>query len=86
MKIVAPSAVLNVIGRERVTRVSARSHRPLPAADDCGAHDWSVLHQRMHYILHLFRSWHEHPELASRPFTPSQLASISEGVIPDGDL
>ena len=36
--------------------------------------------------LHLFRSWHEHPELASPPFTPSQLASISAGVIPGGDL
>ena len=39
-----------------------------------------------HYILHLFRSWHEHPELASPPFTTSQLASISAGVIPEGDL
>jgi hypothetical protein len=24
-----------------------------PALDDCGARDWSDLHQRMHYISHL---------------------------------
>ena len=24
-----------------------------PAIDDCGARDWSNLHQRMHYIAHL---------------------------------
>ena len=26
-----------------------------PALDDCGARDWSDFHQRMHYIVHLFR-------------------------------
>jgi hypothetical protein len=40
----------------------------------------------MHYILHLFRAWHENPELAHPPFTPAQLASIEAGMIPDGDL
>jgi hypothetical protein len=57
-----------------------------PAADDCGAQDWSVLEQRMHFILHLFRSWHEHPDLLRPPFTAAQLARMSSGAIPDGDL
>ena len=29
-----------------------------PAPDDCGARDWSDLHQRMHYIVHLFCAFH----------------------------
>jgi hypothetical protein len=66
-------------------RLVTRFEPVAPVADTCGAHDWSVLHQRMHYILHLFRSWHEHPELASQPYTASQLASINAGVIPEGD-
>jgi hypothetical protein len=77
---------LQAITDEDLEVLVTRFEPVAPAADDCGAHDWSVLHQRMHYILHLFRSWHAHPELASRPFTPSQLASISAGVIPEGDL
>ena len=59
---------------------------PVGPVDDCGARDWSALDQRMHYILHLFRSCHERPELASPPFTAAQLASIRSGAIPTGDL
>ena len=79
-------AALQAITDEDLELLVTRFEPVAPAADDCGAHDWSVLHQRMHYILHLFRSWHEHRELASRPFTASQLTSISAGVIPEGDL
>jgi len=57
-----------------------------PAVDDCGAHDWSQLAQRMHYIAHLFRAFHERPELASRPFTPEQVELFRSGVVPEGDL
>ena len=57
-----------------------------PGVDDCGAQDWSVLEQRMHYIVHLFRAWHEQPDLSRAPFTPAQLTSITAGVIPEGEL
>jgi hypothetical protein len=57
-----------------------------PTADDCGAPVWSVLQQRMHAIPHLSRSWHEHSELANRPFAPSRLASIRASVLPEGGL
>ena len=57
-----------------------------PALDDCGAEDWSVLAQRMHYIVHLFRAYHEDAGLASPPFTPAQVERIRAGVLPDGEL
>jgi hypothetical protein len=56
------------------------------ALDDCGAEDWAELTQRMHYIAHLFRAYHEIPALGSAPFTEAQLARIRAGVVPDGDL
>ena len=49
-----------------------------PAPDDCGATDWAELVQRMHFISHLFRAFHERRELASAPFTPAQVER-SEG-------
>jgi hypothetical protein len=57
-----------------------------PALDDCGAHDWSDFHQRMHYIVHLFCAFHLTEELSRPPFTPEQVASFSRGVVPDGEL
>jgi hypothetical protein len=57
-----------------------------PALDDCGARDWSDLHQRMHYIVHLFCAFHLHDELHRPPYSPDQVASFSRGVVPDGEL
>jgi hypothetical protein len=57
-----------------------------PAPDDCGARDWSDLHQRMHYIVHLFCAFHLREELSRPPFTPEQIASFSAGAVPDGEL
>jgi hypothetical protein len=57
-----------------------------PALDDCGAKDWSDLAQRMHYIVHLFRAYHEDGTLSSPPFTPAQVELIRAGELPDGEL
>jgi len=57
-----------------------------PAVDDCAASDWSVLHQRMHYIAHLFRGYHDRRELATPPFTPQQVERLRAGELPDGVL
>lgn len=57
-----------------------------PALDDCGARDWSDLHQRMHYIVHLFRAFQLYDQLADPPFTPEQVAGFGRGVVPAGDL
>ena len=57
-----------------------------PAVDDCGAKDWSVLDQRMHYIAHLFRAYHTDESLSSPPFTPAQIERFRAGEMPDGEL
>jgi hypothetical protein len=57
-----------------------------PAPDDCGAKDWSVLDQRMHYIVHLFRAHHEDGTLAAPPFTAAQVERMRAGAVPDGEL
>ena len=64
----------------------ARFEPAPPAADDCGAHDWSELDQRMHYIVHLFRCFHDGADLYEPPFTSEQLASIRRGLVPGGAL
>jgi hypothetical protein len=64
----------------------ARFEPAPPAPDDCGARDWSDLHQRMHYIIHLFRVFHLSEQLSESPFTEGQMASITRGVIPEGEL
>jgi hypothetical protein len=53
---------------------------------DCGARDWSVLEQRMHYIVHLFRAFHAAEALYRPPFTDRQVEDFSRGLVPSGDL
>jgi hypothetical protein len=67
-------------------KLMARYEPVPPALDDCGAEDWSVLEQRMHYIVHLFRAYHEDGTLASPPFTAAQVERILAGELPDGEL
>ena len=54
--------------------------------DHSGAIDWSDLHQRMHYIIHLFRAFHELHDLYDAPFSPAAVEQFLAGAIPDGDL
>ena len=75
-KLTDPDLVKLVAGYEPVA----------PAHDDCGAHDWSLLEQRMHYIVHLFRAFHADPDLFDAPFTEAQVTSFLAGVVPEGDL
>jgi hypothetical protein len=57
-----------------------------PAPDDCGAYDWSDLDQRMHYIVHMFRAFHLSEGLGRPPFTPEQVSSFNQGIVPAGEL
>ena len=71
-------------GAERAAgavRAGAR-RRPTTAARATGR----TSHQRMHYIVHLFRAFHLSEQLSEPPFTPDQVASISRGHIPGGQL
>jgi hypothetical protein len=69
-----------------LTELLARFEPVAPAPDDCGARDWSDLQQRMHYIVHMFCAFHLSEELSRPPFTPEQVASISRGIVPEGEL
>jgi hypothetical protein len=69
-----------------LTELLAQFEPLAPAPDDCGARDWSDLHQRMHYVVHLFRAFHLTEDLSRPPFTPEQVESFSRGVVPDGEL
>jgi hypothetical protein len=69
-----------------LTELLARFEPVPPARDDCGARDWSDFHQRMHYIVHLFRAFHLNDELLRPPFTAEQVASFSRSVVPGSEL
>jgi hypothetical protein len=79
-------AVLDEPVAPELTELLAQYEPNPPAPDDCGAHDWTDLHQRMHYIVHLFRAFHLSEQLNRPPFTAEQVVSFSQGVLPDGEL
>jgi hypothetical protein len=78
--------VLRVLSDAELATLVAGFEPPAGELDHSGATDWSNLHQRMHYIIHLFRAFHEQHDLFDPPFTPAQVKQILAGVIPDGDL
>jgi hypothetical protein len=51
-----------------------------------GAGDWSSLPERLHYIVDLFRCYHESAELFDPPFTVEQVAVLKTGHLPEGRL
>jgi hypothetical protein len=57
-----------------------------PGGTACGATDWCDLHQRMHYITHLFRAYAEAESMFSRPFTAPQVAAFRASRLPAGDI
>ena len=77
---------LAVVSDEELAALLARYEPEPPAQDDCGARDWSDLHQRMHYLVHLFRAFHARDDLFRPPFTPEQVESLGRGVVPAGEL
>jgi hypothetical protein len=80
-----PNVLREPANEELIALVSRFEPAP-PANDDCGAHDWSDVHERMHYISHLFRAFHLDDALARPPFTPEQVESFRGGIVPDGEL
>jgi hypothetical protein len=78
--------VAGEVSDPELRELMARYEPVPPAVDDCGAKDWAELDERMHYIVHLFRAYHEDGTLASSPFTPTQVERIFAGELPDGDL
>ncbi len=79
-------AVLRNLTNDDLLKLLARFEPGPGAPDHSAAYDWSVLPERMHYIIHLFRAFHEDPRLFAPPFTPEQVQLIEQGVLPDGNL
>jgi len=50
------------------------------------AHDWSLLSDRMNFIVDVFRSRQQHAPLFDPPFSPQQIADIDADQMPSGDL
>ena len=76
--------VLRMLSDEELAALIGRFEPVGP--DHSGATDWSNLDQRMHYIIHLFRAFHETHVLFDAPFTPEQVELLLAGTIPDGHL
>ena len=53
---------------------------------DTGAVDWSNLPDRLHFIVDMFRCYHETSNLFEPPFTVEQVAALKAGRLPDGRL
>ncbi len=53
---------------------------------ETGAADWSDVEQRLRFIAHLFRRYHELPDLFRPPFTPEQEGEMAAGRVPAGRL
>jgi len=51
-----------------------------------GVVDWADLPDRLHFIIDLFRSYQESPDLFEAPFTPEQVAALKAGHLPAGPL
>ncbi|WP_184302187.1 hypothetical protein [Aporhodopirellula rubra] len=49
---------------------------------DTKAHAWTDLHQRMGYIVNLFRTRHLSPDVVASPYDDDQLSDIAEGKLP----
>ena len=80
-----PEALSEPLSTELIELLT-RFEPGLPALDDCGARDWSDFEQRMHYIVHLFRAFHEREELFRAPFSADQVRRFTAGVVPDGEI
>ena len=53
---------------------------------ESGAVDWSALPDRLHYIIDLFRCYHESADLLEPPFTTEQINALKLGRLPEGSL
>ncbi len=80
-----PAALQQITLPELQVRLAALDPTP-DSPRDSGAVDWAALPDRLHFIIDMFRSYQESPELFEPPFTPEQLADLRAGRLPAGDL
>jgi hypothetical protein len=87
LKTIDHPALVELLARfEPPSGTSGTSGTAIKTIDDCGAKDWSDLQQRIHFIIHLFRSFQEQADLFHPPFTREQVLTLMSGKVPTGDL
>jgi hypothetical protein len=60
---------------------------PTPdSTNDGGAVDWASLPDRLHFIVDMFRCYHETSTLFDPPFTGEQVVALKSGQLPGGRL
>ncbi len=79
-------ALLDPCTLPELTAFLERVEPPGPDGDASGVRDWADLSQRMHYITHVFRAFHDSPALFTPPFTDDQVRAIRAGRLPDSRL
>ena len=77
---------LRVIDNPELRRMLWLLEDCTPGKSDCGAEDWAELRDRMHYIVHYFRAFHEDQSLLQSPFSAQETAQIHSGRLPEGKL
>ena len=53
---------------------------------DSGAVDWADFPDRLHFIVDLFRCYHESENLLEAPFSADQIMALKAGTVPAGQL
>lgn len=67
-------------------RTVAQLDRTPGTLDGSGARDWTLLADRMNYVVDYFRSRQQEESHLQPPFTPRQAEAIARGEIPSGAL
>jgi hypothetical protein len=80
-----PTALAHLVNTELLALLDLVDPTP-DSLQETAAADWSVLPDRMHFIVDMFRCFQERPELLSPPFTPEQVATLKDGRRPEGRL
>lgn len=81
-----PAEHLRDVSEAELRTLLERLEPPAGQPDRSGAADWASLPERMHFILHLFRAYHDDTRLTAAPFTPAQVEALRAGRLPDGAL
>lgn len=77
---------LREVSQPELAALLARVEPPGSPPDRSGAWDWSDFSQRMHFIVHVFRTFQEDGRLFDPPFTAAQVAVLKAGGVPAGSL
>ncbi|MGH7298284.1 MAG: hypothetical protein ACRELB_25315 [Polyangiaceae bacterium] len=82
-----PPPLQNLTAPEELVTI-VRTYDRARGSSDVGSAsvDWRLLEDRMNFIVNLFRSRQQDPELLAQPFSDEQRGLIEGGAVPDGPL